>query len=143
MWIVLLAGWSEREEMNLRPAQTLGILKALFTVGAEYFHVGFFNSAARGENWLWQTVMPTYAQATAMAVNDLFRASTLLPGDMPLPQLGCYTLGYPQLKHNQTLLAQCSHAAMAATAACQAQNVVAVRNHELTNFHLNQSSTAF
>ena len=117
--------------MNLRPAQTLGILKALFAVGAEYFHVGFFNSAARGENWVWQTVMPTYAQAVAMAVNDLFRASTLLPGDMPLPQLGCYTLGYPQLKQNQTLLAQCSHAAMAATAVCQAQNVVAVRNHEL------------
>ena len=33
---------------------------------------------------------------------------------LPLPQLGCYTLGYPHLKHNQTLLAQCSHAAMAA-----------------------------
>lgn len=122
------AGWSEREEMNLRPAQTLGILKALFAVGAEYFHVGFFNSAARGENWVWQTVMPTYAQATAMAVNDLFRSSTLVPGDMPLATTRCYTVGYPQLKQNQTLFAQCSQAATAATTACKARNVVAVRN---------------
>ena len=115
-------GRSEREEMNLRPAQTLGILKALFAVGAEYIHVGFFNSAARGENWLWQTVMPSFAQGTAMAVNDLFRASTVLPGDMPLPTLGCYTLGFQQLKRNATLLAQCSKIT---TAECQNQNVVA------------------
>ena len=38
-------GWSEREEMNLRPAQTLGILKALFVVGAEYIHVSIISSS--------------------------------------------------------------------------------------------------
>lgn len=108
--------------MNLRPAQTLGILKALFAVGAEYFHVGFFNGVARGENWVWQTVMPTYAQGTAMAVNDLFRSSTLLTGDMPLPKLGCYTLGFERLKQNHTLLAQCSDVN---TAECQSENIVA------------------
>ena len=86
-----------------------------------YAQVGFFNSVARGENWVWQTVMPTYAQATAMAVNSLFRSSNLMVGDMPLPKLGCYTLGFEQLRTNQSLLAQCSETI---SPECGNQNIV-------------------
>ena len=109
------SGWSEREELNLRPAQTLGVEKCLVCAGAEYFHVyGAANGIARGENYIWQTAMPTYATASAMAVHDLWRNSRLLVGDMPLPQVGCYTNGYKKsdvygqgIRTNRTLLEQC------------------------------------
>jgi hypothetical protein len=103
----LAVGWSEREEMNIRPAQTLGLLKVLFAAGAEFIHWGFFSDVGRGQNWVWQTSMPAYAQGVVMAVDDLFRNSELLEGDFPLPVLGCYTVESPA-RDNATLLAQCS-----------------------------------
>jgi hypothetical protein len=38
------AGWSPLEFINMRPAQWLGLLKAMSASGAEYFNVGFFES---------------------------------------------------------------------------------------------------
>ena len=38
------AGWAPLEFMNIRPAQWLGLLKAMSVSGAEYYNVGFFES---------------------------------------------------------------------------------------------------
>ncbi|HXB42386.1 MAG TPA: T9SS type A sorting domain-containing protein [Bacteroidia bacterium] len=37
------AGWSVNEAANLRPAQYLGLLKAIGILGAEFYYVGYFN----------------------------------------------------------------------------------------------------
>lgn len=116
-------GWSEKEELNLRPSQDLAILKSLMAAGAEYIHVGFFNSAARPANWIWQAVMPVYSQGVATAVADLWRHSSLLRGDMPLPTWRCYTNGTP-LKGNKTLQELCAKFPLSA-AECGFTNVVA------------------
>ena len=88
---------SEKEEMNLRPSQDLAILKGLMAAGAEYIHVGQFNGVGRGANWVWQTVMPVYSQGVATAVADLWRHSTLLEGDMPLPVYTCCECARPEV----------------------------------------------
>ena len=93
----IACGWSEKEEMNLRPSQDLAILKGLMAAGAEYIHVGQFNGVGRGSNWVWQTVMPVYSQGVATAVADLWRHSTLLEGDMPLPVYTCCECAQPEV----------------------------------------------
>ena len=114
-------GWSEKEELNLRPSQDLAILKHLMGAGAEYIHVGFFNGVARGSNWIWQAAMPVYSQGVATAVADLWRHSHLLAGDMPNAEWACYTIGTP-LRDNVTLQETCSKFPLAA--ACGETNVI-------------------
>lgn len=89
----IAAGWNEDEERNIRPAQWLGLLKALSMTGAEFFYTGFFNEAAsytppnpapaNPAGYIWQAVMPSYAQATASRIEDLLRNGSLLNGDVP------------------------------------------------------------
>ena len=89
----IAAGWNEDEERNIRPAQWLGLLKALSMTGAEFFYTGFFNEAssytppnpapANPAGYIWQAVVPSYAQATASRYEDILRNGSLLDGDIP------------------------------------------------------------
>ena len=88
-------GWSQNEEHNIRPAQYLGLLKALSAAGAENFNPGFFNTAsaygglnpppANPAGYAWQAVIPSYAQAITSRYENLLRNSDLLEGDVPNP----------------------------------------------------------
>ncbi len=80
------AGWDIDEEKNIRPAQWLGMLKAIAMSGAEFFYPSFFNLTApyqNSKNWAWQVVMPAYAQAVTSRYEDLLRNGFLMEGDVP------------------------------------------------------------
>lgn len=87
------AGWNSDEERNIRPAQWLGLLKALSMTGAEFFYTGYFNEAAsynppnpapsNPAGYAYQAVMPSYAQAITSRYEDILRNGDLLPGDVP------------------------------------------------------------
>jgi hypothetical protein len=80
------AGWDVDETKNIRPAQWLGMLKAIAMSGAEFFYTSFFNLQAPyadPKNWVWQTVMPAYSQAITSRYEDLLRNGFLMEGDVP------------------------------------------------------------
>ena len=102
------AGWQNAEERSMRPGAWLGFLKSLATMGAEYYTVGYFNGRANGkvygsnctshgtpppftelcpfqlaENYVWQTVIPAYAQAVTSLWRPVLFDGQLLEGDMP------------------------------------------------------------
>ena len=75
------AGWSGQAEKNLRPAQWLGLLKIMTAWGAEFFYTGFFSLRAPfqpPENWCWQAMMPSYAQALMTQYADFFYKGNLV-----------------------------------------------------------------
>ena len=81
----LSAGWSQREEANLRPAQWLGLVKILAAWGAEWFYTGFFSLRAPfqpPENWCWQAMVPIYAQALMTQYADFFYEGKLVMSDV-------------------------------------------------------------
>lgn len=70
------AGWDSIEANNIRPAQWLGLLKILGNLGAEFYYTGFFNtgkSVAKPENYVWQAVMPVYAQGVSSFYEEELR----------------------------------------------------------------------
>ena len=79
------AGWSVKERDNIRPGQWLGLLKCLGVAGSEFFYTGFFNVGesvkADPKKYIWQLVMPSYAQATLSNCNNLFRNARFLQDD--------------------------------------------------------------
>lgn len=87
------AGWDVNEEINIRPAQWLGLLKILGATGAEYFYTGFFNEQgsynypnpppAHPKNYIWQEVMPPLAQGITSRYEDFLRNGDLMVGDEP------------------------------------------------------------
>ncbi len=80
------AGWDADETKNVRPAQWLGMLKAISMAGAEYFYPSFFSTTAPfqdSKNWAWQVVMPAYSQAISSRYEDFFRNGYLMEGDVP------------------------------------------------------------
>lgn len=80
------AGWDANEEVNIRPAQWLGLLKCLGMTGAEFFYTGFFSLQAPwpdSRNWVWQAVIPPYVQAVSSRYEDFLRNGILLEGDVP------------------------------------------------------------
>ena len=64
-------GWSEKEELNLRPSQDLAILKSLMVAGGEYIHVGWFNGVARGSNWVVSVITILSAHFIVALVSSL------------------------------------------------------------------------
>lgn len=92
------AGWDVNEENNIRPAQWLGLLKMMNILGAEFFYAGFFNEQgnygaglplpADPKNYVWQSVMPSYAQAVTSRFEDLLRNGNLMNGDFPAYYVG-------------------------------------------------------
>jgi hypothetical protein len=89
----IAAGWNGDEERNIRPAQWLGLMKALSGLGAEFYYTGYFNEASSynppnpapndPSGYAWQAVIPSYAQAITSRFEDILRNGTLLNGDMP------------------------------------------------------------
>lgn len=87
------AGWNGDEERNIRPAQWLGLMKALSGLGAEFYYTGYFNEASSYNppnpapndpaGYAYQAVIPSYAQAITSRFEDILRNGTLLNGDMP------------------------------------------------------------
>jgi hypothetical protein len=80
------AGWDSNEENNVRPAQWLGLLKIMSNLGAEFFYTGHFSLQSPwpdSRNWIWQAVAPSYAQAAFSRVEDLYKNSNILNGDVP------------------------------------------------------------
>ena len=78
------AGWFPDEEKTVRPAQYLGLLKTLGGMGAEMFYVSQFNIKEPHlipSNYVWQVVMPSYAQAAISQEGDLFYNSNVIEGD--------------------------------------------------------------
>lgn len=87
------AGWN-LEEKNIRPAQWLGLLKSMVMLGADFFHVGYFNVTGstgwpngKGPNdprgYIYQAAMPAYAQAIASRVWDFLEKGELLEDTLP------------------------------------------------------------
>ncbi len=75
------AGWDSVEVNNIRPAQWLGLLKILGAMGAEYYYSGFFNTGkpvAKPENYIWQAVMPVYAQGISSFYEDILRNGKMI-----------------------------------------------------------------
>lgn len=80
------AGWDVNEEANIRPAQWLGLLKCLGMTGAEFYYTGFFSLSSPwpdSRNWVWQAVMPPYAQAVTSRYEEFLRNGILMDGDVP------------------------------------------------------------
>ncbi len=78
------AGWDSIEVNNIRPAQWLGLLKILGAMGAEYYYSGFFNTTkaiAKPENYIWQAVMPVYAQSVTSFYEDILRNGAMIYDD--------------------------------------------------------------
>ncbi len=107
------AGW-DLEENNIRPGQWLGLLKAMVMLGAEFFHVGYFNVTGskgwpngKGPNdprgYVYQAAMPAYAQASVSWVYDLWRNSEILNVRPPKDSL-VYTYRMPTSKENHLVI---------------------------------------
>ena len=79
------AGWDANEEANVRPAQWLGLLKAVGMAGAEFYYSSFFSIITplpNPKNWIWQAAMPGYAQAVTSRYEDYLRNGELMNGDV-------------------------------------------------------------
>lgn len=86
------AGWG-LEEQNIRPAQWLGLLKAMCMLGADFFYTGYFNVTGKtgwtdgsGPNdpagYVYQIAIPAYAQAIAVMYKDFVEKGELInPSD--------------------------------------------------------------
>jgi hypothetical protein len=91
------AGWSATESENVRPAQWMGLLKALMGMGAEFYYAGFFSLQApwpNSENWIWQAATPSYVQAIASRVEPFLRSGDLMASDTKANWTGSTNPGY-------------------------------------------------
>lgn len=107
------AGWG-LEENNIRPAQWLALLKAMVMLGADFFHVGYFNVTGRtgwpdgvGPNdprgYIYQVAMPSYAQAIASRVREFIMDGNLLNPQPALnPQI--YSFRFKGVKENHLIM---------------------------------------
>lgn len=106
------AGWN-LEEKNIRPAQWLGLLKAMVMLGADFFHVGYFNVTGKtgwpngnGPNdprgYIYQAATPSYAQAIASHAWDFFEKGTLL--EDPLSKDGTLSFAFSASSPNHLVL---------------------------------------
>ncbi len=71
----IAAGWSKQSEYNILPGQWLGLMKLFGVWGAEFYYTGFFSLSSPfpdPANWVWQAVVPAYAQAITMQYHDVF-----------------------------------------------------------------------
>ncbi|MBS1924149.1 MAG: hypothetical protein JST71_12250, partial [Bacteroidetes bacterium] len=91
------AGWEQQEEFNIRPAQWLSLVKAAGIMGVDFYNTGYFNLNA---NWfanpsgyVWQAVIPSYAQAVFSHAEDYFTNGTLSNGNVLLDVTDA-SLGY-------------------------------------------------
>ncbi|QEC41035.1 hypothetical protein [Pseudobacter ginsenosidimutans] len=107
------AGWNI-EENSVRPAQWLALLKSMVMLGADFFHVGYFNVTG-GKGWpngvgpndprgyIYQVAMPAYAQAIGSKVYPFLLKGQLLNPQSNL-QADIYTYRFKGIKENQLIL---------------------------------------
>lgn len=79
------AGWDENPEVDVRPAQWLGLMKVMGMYGAEFYYTSYFVEylpANDPKGYAWQTVIPPYSQAISSRYEDILRNGSLLAGDM-------------------------------------------------------------
>ncbi|MBL0339542.1 MAG: hypothetical protein IPP71_00650 [Bacteroidetes bacterium] len=91
------AGWDANEEVNVRPAQWLGLMKCLGMSGAEFYYASFFSLGAPwpdSKNWIWQASIPSYAQAITSRYEDFLRNGSLLDGDVANSYINPTAPGY-------------------------------------------------
>ncbi len=82
------AGWSKKQEDDIRPGQWLGLLKCLSVIGAEFYYVGYFSLSSPFINpgtWAWQAAMPAYAQAITSRFEDVLRDGNVLFNEKKQP----------------------------------------------------------
>ncbi|MFI5148179.1 MAG: hypothetical protein ACHQRM_00485 [Bacteroidia bacterium] len=75
------AGWSAKQEEDIRPGQWLGLLKCLGVIGAEYYYTCYFNLGTPFNNpatYVWQEAMPAYAQGITSRFEDVLRDGNVL-----------------------------------------------------------------
>ncbi len=90
-------GWDLNEEINVRPAQYLGLLKSYAMTGAEFFYSAYFVTTAPYQdpkNYMWQTVIPSYAQGVTSYYEDLLRNGNVMSGDVPNDYVNPTGAGY-------------------------------------------------
>jgi hypothetical protein len=85
-------GWSV-EENNIRPAQWLGLLKSMLMLGADFYHVGYFNITDSKGKWInglgpndpagyaYQVAVPAYVQELVPYTDIFIENGILLNGD--------------------------------------------------------------
>jgi len=86
------AGWDANPEVDVRPAQWLGLLKIMGMYGSEFYYTGYFNEAGNYNppnpppnnpaGYAWQAVTPSYSQAITSRYEDILRGGSLMAGDM-------------------------------------------------------------
>lgn len=79
-------GWNNDETTILRPAQWMGLLKAVAMTGAEYFHTAYFFLKVPYQNpadFVWQVSIPSYVQGVSSRYEDILRNGHLMDGDYP------------------------------------------------------------
>jgi hypothetical protein len=79
-------GWDPNEENNIRPGQWLGLLKTFAMSGAEFFHPAYFSHLVNWPDpklWVWQAVIPAYAQGITSRYEEYIRNGELMTGDVP------------------------------------------------------------
>lgn len=107
------AGWN-LEENNIRPAQWLALLKSMVMLGADFFHVGYFNVTGRtgwpnkvGPNdprgYIYQVAMPVYAQAVASRVYPFLTNGELLNPQSDLAS-NTYSFRFRGVRENQLIM---------------------------------------
>jgi hypothetical protein len=77
----IAAGWSKKQEEDIRPGQWLGLLKCLSGIGAEFYYTGYFSLSkpfTDPAKWVWQAAMPAYAQAITSRFEDVLKGGNVL-----------------------------------------------------------------
>jgi hypothetical protein len=98
----IAAGWYY-ESNNVRPAQWLGLLKLLGTLGADFYHTGYFNVTDSNSDfvtgttfpvdpslWCYQAAMPSYAQANTSRFEPFLHSSSIY--DFKIKNMFFYTI---------------------------------------------------
>src|SRR6185436_16629392 len=88
------AGWyREYAELDIRPAQWLGLLKIVGMMGVDFYHTGHFKDAKSygpsslppdPKGYAWQAASASYAQATLSRIEDYLTGGDLIAGNYPL-----------------------------------------------------------
>lgn len=83
----VMSGWNTNDELNIRPGQWLGMLKLMGASGADFYHV--FHETKNiphghnqdSEDFIWQSVMPSYAQGVSSRYEEFLHDGYLLEGN--------------------------------------------------------------
>jgi hypothetical protein len=88
------AGWDRvYAEVDIRPAQWLGLMKIVGMMGVDFYHSSHFKDAPsygtgfyppNPKGYIWQAATPTYAQAILSRLEDYLNEGGLVAGNFPI-----------------------------------------------------------